>query len=444
MKVLLISFIFTLVPFLVGCGSTGNTGNTGSTVILANDLDNDGVIDAIDVDYNDDGLIEISDADQLNNIRYDLFGTSYKIGKDDPGNSLGCAGGCDGYQLINDIDLDPNGRGVKNWVPVGTQSDPFSATFDGGNYTIRNLIISSSDKSVGFLGYMGEQSVSVLKNVHFRGGRVDSSSIGDYTGVAVGVIGPNGFVENVSSNLDFMIYGGLAGGLVGINSGRIIASYSTGNVESSVSGSLGGLVGFNGGTVRYSYASGTVTGGILSRTLGGLIAINTGIVTGCYSAADVISRGSDGFFGGLVGSILSGYIGRSYFSGTITGKTGNSGVEYIGGIAGIDGRDNIYKERKAFFSNYYKYGTITGLDDNDFETVLDTEDTLAIFESGLLYLTATGTEIDFPGSGWSERSWDFSAGKYPSLKLYSIDKDGNKIEGPILCGQPDTHTQCEQ
>ena len=449
MKVLLVSVIFTLVPFLAGCGSSGNSGNSGNNATfggaLYNDSDNDGIIDVIDVDDNNDGLIEISDADQLNNIRYDLFGTSYKISNSDAGNAEGCGeDGCNGYQLINDIDLNPNGSGVKNWEPVGTQSDPFSAIFDGGNYTIRNLIISSSNESVGFLGAMGYVGVGVVKNVHFRGGRVTTTISSRFTGSAVGAIGLTGIVENVSSDLDVLATGGFVGGLVGASGGRIRSGYFIGDVTESGYGVVGGLSASNIGIVRGSYSTGTVTGGVGSGTLGGLVGSNIGIITNCYSASDLIGRADEGSLGGVVGKDHGGYIGKSYFSGTITGKAGNSVVEYMGLFTGFRVIRGRARYGASFYGSYYRYGTgtITGLDDGDVEYSIDSGGVLAVLEPDLLYLTAASTEIDFPGSGWSERNWDFSKGKYPSLKLYSVDKDGNRIEGSILCGQPDTHTQC--
>ena len=450
MKILLISFIFTLVPFLTGCGNSGNSGNSGNTATFANDLDNDGIKDAFDVDDNGDGLIEISSAEQLNNIRYDLFGSSYKIGNSDPGSSLGCGDGCNGYQLINDIDLDPTGSGAKNWDPVGTQFVPFSAIFDGGNYTIRNLIISSASFRVGFIGVMGYQTVGVVKNVHFRGGSV-SATTEDVrsSGVVVGNYGKNGTVENVSSDLDVFITGGTAGGLVGTNSGILRASYNTGNVRSDGSfGALGGLVGAIGsatGSIEYSYSTGTVTSASVTSDIGGLAGQSFGRIADCYSTSDLISNALDAArVGGLVGVFGGNYIGRSYFSGTLTGKIGNSGVERIGTIIASDIRNNRSSANEVFYSNYYKHGTITGLDDDDVEYSVNSGGVLGIYESDFLHLTVANTEIDFPDGGWSEMSWDFSDGKYPTLKLHSVDKDGNKIEGPILCGQPDSHTQCEQ
>ena len=47
-----------------------------------------------------DGLIDISDATALSNIRHDLTGNSYKTGKDATGFTRGCPdSGCNGYEL---------------------------------------------------------------------------------------------------------------------------------------------------------------------------------------------------------------------------------------------------------------------------------------------------------------------------------------------------------
>ena len=71
-----------------------------------------------DVDADDDGLIEIYNLDMLNNIRYNLEGTSYKTSADDPGSSAGApasrpsncvrrttATNLCGYELMQDLDF---------------------------------------------------------------------------------------------------------------------------------------------------------------------------------------------------------------------------------------------------------------------------------------------------------------------------------------------------
>ncbi|MCX8513544.1 MAG: hypothetical protein ORN26_00540 [Candidatus Pacebacteria bacterium] len=70
-----------------------------------------------DVDSDGDGLIEISTIEQLNNIRYNLSGSSYKTSAADSGLSSGCpitsitringssGTGCYGYELTKSIDF---------------------------------------------------------------------------------------------------------------------------------------------------------------------------------------------------------------------------------------------------------------------------------------------------------------------------------------------------
>ena len=133
------------------------------------------------IDSDHDGLIEIKNATMLNNMRYDLAGTSYKTSASDGGDASGCppvvngGGGCHGYELTVNIDLlsllDTNGNGMidttmegidKNadgdtvdpgekvtvilavidttadtsWVPVGdSSSNAFTGTFEGNAIT---------------------------------------------------------------------------------------------------------------------------------------------------------------------------------------------------------------------------------------------------------------------------------------------------------------------
>ena len=53
------------------------------------------------VDADGDGLIDIWTLDQLNHIRHNLAGTSYKASADASGNTKGCPqSGCNGYELM--------------------------------------------------------------------------------------------------------------------------------------------------------------------------------------------------------------------------------------------------------------------------------------------------------------------------------------------------------
>ena len=188
-------------------------------------------------DSDDDGLIEIGTLEELNNIRNNLEGTSYKTSNVDPGDTTGCptTGGCNGYELTRNLDFadaasyaagsinsdwrpdnaDPDMATNAGWVPIGSCNEdtgddgdarcgdaddtPFAAMFEGNGYTISNLYTRGA-VAVGLFG-------SIDADAEIRN---------------VGLIGNNS-------------YGGaendIVGGLVGFSSGEIIASYATGDAD---------------------------------------------------------------------------------------------------------------------------------------------------------------------------------------------------------------------
>ena len=193
----------------------------------------------------------------------------------------------------------------------------FSGIFDGSGYSISNVNISAKyDSRIGMFGTI-EQDTMVLNvslidcNVSaglavgaligYNAGTVQNcSATGRVRGVSRigGLIGFNGIIVkrcfaaiNVIMDLtllkqsDYDSYDHFtAGGLVGLNGGRVSDSYATGNVTafergekpddyyySGPSDCVGGLIGENGGIVRNCYATGNVTG---TDYIGGLIGYN--------------------------------------------------------------------------------------------------------------------------------------------------------------------------
>jgi len=133
----------------------------------------------------------------------------------------------------------------KGWQPIiGTGDDPFTGTFEGQGYEIRNLFINRPDEDfVGLFGIVDE------------GGRIE-----DIGAVNADVTG-NTYV------------GGLAGG----NVGTVSNSYST----SSITGEdgVGGLMRASSGTVSNCYATGSVTG---NDDVGGLVGYSEGTVSDSF------------------------------------------------------------------------------------------------------------------------------------------------------------------
>ena len=93
------------------------------------------------------------------------------------------------------------------------------------------------------------------------------------------------------------------GGLVGTNSGQIIASTSNGRVSNTWGGNVGGLVGENTGMILDSQADGEVQGSGLA-SVGGLVGLNGNggtINRATSSSARVYLSGTTASVGGLVG-----------------------------------------------------------------------------------------------------------------------------------------------
>ena len=162
------------------------------------------------VDNDGDGLIEINNIDQLNNIRYNLFGTSYKAEDNSVGNASGCPDNkCNGYELMASLDFNHEAdyNGNKNlfttiydvarnkllgWKPIGgdntscNYNNAFAGIFDGNGYTITNLYINggSSFGRDDYLGLFGCTFGADIKNLSINEVYIRNGS--DYIGGLIG------------------------------------------------------------------------------------------------------------------------------------------------------------------------------------------------------------------------------------------------------------------
>ena len=281
-------------------------------------------------DSDGDGLIEIKDATMLNNMRYNLAGTSYKSSADDAGDANGCpASGCNGYELTADIDLlsllDANNNGRidtttvsvvgkthtvidtstgqdKSWVPIGDNStgfdeSRFSGIFEGNNHTIANLwvnVSSSSDRVyAGLFGYVsGRTSVVEIRNIGIISGSIHSSSSSSYSGGLVGYAASSLTIKNcifsdsdgVSSSSSSSSY---SGGLVGDSQSTVTITNCTFSGSGGVSSA--GASGTSGGLVGRSNSPSTITNCTFSDSIG-------------VSSSSSSSSSSFSFSGGVIGN----------------------------------------------------------------------------------------------------------------------------------------------
>lgn len=215
------------------------------------------------------------------------------------------------------------------FAPIGSDTRPFNAAFNGQSLQVRNADILSKSLYTGFFGYVGSE------------GDVENLFLVGSTGNTYGYIEyePNGERDvngtTISSSLDVLRQGAVAGynegvvyncaaagysfqvtgysrstmyvgGLVGVNAGIVQASSAdTPTVTlrfNSSTGYVGGLVGFNTptGAVAQSYAFGTVTVVESKRAtanVAGLVANNQGSVTDCYCGVAFTVSGDTAVYG---------------------------------------------------------------------------------------------------------------------------------------------------
>ena len=210
------------------------------------------------------------------------------------------------------------------WTPIGTESQLYTGTFDGGGHTITGLTVTGSNNYVGLFGNIG--SGGTVKNVVLENVNITGSS---YVG---GVVGVNrGTIENCVVAGDVSGYF-TVGGVTGLS----INAVTTCTVSGSVSGStnVGGVVGVSYGTVTACTVSSSVSG--LSNVGG--VAGDSGInstVTACTTTGDV--TGTDSNVGGVVGRNCTGILTACYHAnGTVSGPGGTTG-----GVAGRDSKDSM-------------------------------------------------------------------------------------------------------
>ena len=204
-------------------------------------------------------------------------------------------GGKTDINITLDKNIDLTG---KEWTPIGTESQSYTGTFDGGNHTITGLTVTGSDQWAGLFGYIYKDGT--VKNV---------------------------VLENVqiTSDNQYAYVGGVAG-------------YSEGNIENcSVSGSVSGNSNSNG--------TSNCVGGVVGQQYGGTI-------TECSSSAIVDGRNE---VGGVAGKTNSATLTACYATGSVTGTGTGTGSIYVGGVTG----DNFASTLTAC---YHAKGTVSGPD----------------------------------------------------------------------------------
>ena len=286
-------------------------------------------------------LIDIESVAQLIAMRHDPDGNGMVTGTNQSAYEAAFPGldtmvAWEGYELMADLDLDPELPGGSEWTP---QSN-IATNFEGNGYTISNMTISVSGQKRSFFSNIG--SGGHVRNLNLRDVSVNGHQRNG------GLAGGNkGTITSCSTTGGMTTTGWFNGGLVGENEGTITASYS----EVAITGrtATGGLVGFNRGTITASYATGDVTGG--GTSTGGLVGDNRDTITASYATGDVTATAthtSRHRHGGLVGinDGTEATVKASYATGNVSAGSQNE----VGGLMG---------KNEGTITTSYSTGTVT-------------------------------------------------------------------------------------
>ena len=212
---------------------------------------------------------------------------------------------------------------------ITTAQTYFFGTFDGDGHTISNLTITEGNS--GFYSLFGILAGTV-KNLTLESPVINVAS--GCVGAIAGWTWTGNVINcHVTGNASISTQNGIAGGVVGQNGGSVTACSFTGTVAGT--GDTGDITGYNnaGCTITACYASGIIRG--LSDTsptyVGGVAGLNSGTITASY-LADGDVTGYDRV-GGAIGEQTGGTASACYWS---ISSGANSPQYGIGGVNGTD------------------------------------------------------------------------------------------------------------
>lgn len=181
------------------------------------------------------------------------------------------------FKLIRDIDL----IGYPNWIPIGSNSTPFTGSLDGNGYIVKNLKINSTNSYQGLLGYYSPTNLGdSIKNLGLVDVRILGSS---YAGTLAGSV-YNGSVVNCFASGIVETNSERIGGLIGnIYGGKIENCYTS--VNCSGTNYVGGIVGYieTSTSISYCFSSGTANG--KGSYTAGIVGVNNGTTKNCFTVS---------------------------------------------------------------------------------------------------------------------------------------------------------------
>ncbi len=297
----------------------------------------------------------------------------------------------DFFRLTTDLDFSGSG-----FDGIGNSVYGFGGEFDGDGHTVHNFSVDNSSNNYWYGGLFNTAlKSSAIRNIHIASDC--SLRFFHYSGAVVGYT--EGLVDNCTNAAPVIQTGAYGAGIVGM-----LGEY---------------------GTVSRCHNS----GGVLASQQGaaGIVALNIGNIYLCQNDADIIGGGT-GEAGGIA-SAHAGEIDRCVNNGTVTS------FAYVGGIAGnvsqAYGKGEICNSLNNALVEITGPGTYRGavagyligspeFSGNWYDASVNIGGSVASFgRKGVSSASTRELVAGKPLESLSSEDFDFTAGKYPVLKIFA-------------------------
>ena len=290
--------------------------------------------------------------------------------------------------LSEDIDLSAQRSLVSNWTPIGSEEKPFTGTFDGKGFTIKNLTLVEEEAKEGkaHVGFISYAKDATIKNVTFENVTInipclDIDHSQGHIGAVVGTLEGTSTIEDVTVKGDIKVEATTTA-----NGASRVAAVVGGNSYANVTIKNVHVIANEGSYVKANNNTGAIAGQLQGKT----------VYENCSSNIDVTVNKF--YAGGIVG--LAGtndVFTNCHTTGNIAvvaGREGRHNDEYrVGGIAGgwSDGKKNVLTLVNCSFT-----GNISGK--NSDGTVADPLDYMGYVGRGYTLSGCEGSKVVIDGT----------------------------------------------
>ena len=240
--------------------------------------------------------------------------------------------------LNGDIDLNATRSTESNWTPIGTSEQPFTGTFDGKGFTIKNLTLVEDEAKEGkaYIGFFGYAKDATIKNITFENVNInihclDIDHSQGHIGAVAGSLEGTSTIENVTVKGDIKVEATTTA-----NGASRVAVVAGGNSYGNVTMKNVHVVANEGSYLKANNNVGALAGQLQGKS----------VFENCSSNIEV--TGTKFFAGGLIGIAAGDQLFKNcHTTGDVTilaGREGRHNDEYrVGGIAGgwADGKTKV-------------------------------------------------------------------------------------------------------